>query len=61
VICFQTMISYGVKAEQIFGAPDVAPDWFNTDLYDRNAKAEKPSTPMNSTPCFRIFSRTGSS
>lgn len=33
-------VAYRVKAEQVVGGPD----WMNTDLYDMNAKAEKPSS-----------------
>jgi uncharacterized protein (TIGR03435 family) len=34
------MVAYGVRNEQIVGGPD----WINTDRFDMNAKAEKPST-----------------
>jgi uncharacterized protein (TIGR03435 family) len=33
------MVAYQMKAEQISGGPE----WMNTDLFDMNAKAEKPS------------------
>jgi uncharacterized protein (TIGR03435 family) len=33
-------VAYRVKAEQVVGGPD----WINTDPYDMNAKAEKPSS-----------------
>jgi uncharacterized protein (TIGR03435 family) len=35
------MVAYRVKADQIVGGPP----WLDTDLYDMEAKAEKPSTP----------------
>jgi uncharacterized protein (TIGR03435 family) len=35
------MVAYRIKPEQIVGGPD----WINTDRWDMNAKAEKPSTP----------------
>lgn len=35
------MVAYRIKPEQIVGGPD----WMNTDRWDMNAKAEKPSTP----------------
>jgi uncharacterized protein (TIGR03435 family) len=34
------MVAYQLKTEQIVGGPD----WMNTDRWDMNAKAEKPST-----------------
>jgi uncharacterized protein (TIGR03435 family) len=34
------MVAYRVKAEQIVGGPA----WMNTDTYDMNAKAERPSS-----------------
>ena len=33
-------VAYRIKDNQLNGAPD----WFNTELYDMNAKAEKPSS-----------------
>jgi uncharacterized protein (TIGR03435 family) len=35
------MVAYTVRDSQISGGPS----WFGADLYDMNAKAEKPSTP----------------
>jgi uncharacterized protein (TIGR03435 family) len=35
------MVAYRIKPEQIVGGPS----WINTDRWDMNAKAEKPSTP----------------
>jgi len=33
-------VAYGLKAEQIVGGPS----WLDTDRFDMEAKAEKPST-----------------
>ena len=33
-------MAYGLKAEQIVGGPS----WLDTDRFDMEAKAEKPST-----------------
>ena len=33
-------VAYRLKPEQVVGGPD----WINTELYDMNAKAERPSS-----------------